>query len=76
MSEASTSYSRGETSPSRIVLRPLEMATQPLAQIGEVFAAEQAPQPLLRRPAHCGANLRSGSASRTLARPSQVQRET
>jgi hypothetical protein len=57
-------------------LCPLEVPPQPPAQTGEVVAADEAQKPLVRCSAHCGANLRSGSAARDLARPSQVQRET
>jgi hypothetical protein len=61
-----------------IDVRPWNTRTssQALAQQGEVVAAEQALKPHVGRPAHAGANLRSGSPSRILARPSQLQRET
>ena len=54
----------------------LESPPQALAQGGEMLAAEQALEPGIDRHAHSGANLRSGSSSRILARPSQVHRET
>ena len=53
-----------------------EAPTQALAQGGEMVAAEQASKTFFGSVGHAGANLRSGSASRTLAFPSHVQRET
>ena len=56
--------------------RALETLAQPLAQQGEMLAAEQALQSRVDLVVHAGANRRSGSASEVFSRPSQVHRDT
>ena len=68
--------SLGRRSASGFDARALETSPQTPAQRREMLAAEQALQPVVEGCVHAGENRRSGSASRTLARPSQVQRDT